>query len=290
MKIGVIGLGRMGGPLAGHLIKGGHQVFIRDVRPEACAPLAAHGAHILDSPAAVARQAEAIVTSLPGPKEVEATMTGAGGILSAIAPGALVVATSTVAAEQSRRHAQLLAAKGAAHLDAPISGGVEGAEAGTLTVMVGGEAEAFARARPLLECFGREIFHVGPSGAGNDMKLIIQMMFGSMLAIFMEGVALSEAMGLKIDRMLEILGTSSAHHPSIGRRYDKIIADDLSPRSPLSMFAKDLALVRERCHGAGLEAPLVEAVAARYAGAMAAGLGAKDVIALRRLYDKSQGD
>lgn len=287
MKVGVIGLGRMGGPIALHLIAGGHQVFVRDVRAEACAPLAAQGARVLHSPAEVAAQAEVILTSLPGPSEVEATMTGVDGILSAIAPGSLVLATSTVAAEHSRRHAQLLATKGAVHLDAPISGGVEGAEAGTLTVMVGGEAQAFSRARPLLECFGREIFHVGPAGAGNDMKLIIQMMFGSMLAIFMEGVALSEAMGLELERMLQILGTSSAHHPSIGRRYDKIIAGDLSPRSPLSMFAKDLALVRERCQGAGLEAPLVEAVAARYAGAMAAGLGAKDVIALRRLYDKS---
>jgi len=286
LKVGVIGLGRMGGPLAGHLIKGGHQLWVCDIRAEAGAALAEQGARVLDSPAQIAAQVEVILTSLPGPSEVEATMTAADGILSAVAPGALVVATSTVAAEQSRRHAQLLAAKGAAHLDAPISGGVEGAVAGTLTVMVGGEAEVFERARPLLECFGREIFHVGAAGAGNDMKLIIQMMFGSMLAIFMEGVALSEAMGLRIDRMLEILGTSSAHHPSIGRRYDKIIAGDLSPRSPLSMFAKDLALVRERCLGAGLQAPLVEAIAARYADAMAAGLGAKDVIALKRLYDK----
>lgn len=289
MKVGVIGLGRMGGPIAGHLMRGGHQLFIRDVRPEACAPLAAQGARVLDSPAEIARHAEVILTSLPGPKEVEATMTGADGILAAIAPGALVLATSTVAPEQSRRHFELVREKGAAHLDAPISGGVEGAINGTLTVMVGGEAEAFARARPLLECFGRAVFHLGAAGAGNDMKLIIQMMFGSMLAIFMEGVALSEAMGLKIDRMLEILATSSAHHPSIGHRYDKIIADDLSPRSPLSMFAKDLALVRERCHEAGLEAPMVETIAARYADAMAAGLGDRDVIALRRLYGKLPG-
>lgn len=284
MRVAIIGIGRMGTPMARNILAKGHTVTVHDLRADSCAALARDGAAIAASPAEAAVAAEIVLTSLPGPKEVDVTMTGPQGILNGIRPDSIVVATSTVAADQSRRHAELIEAAGAHHLDAPVSGGVEGAVAGSLTIMVGGRAAIFARARPVLDCIGRDIHHLGAAGAGNDMKLIIQMIFGSYLAVFLEGVAFGEAAGIPVDRMLSIIATSSAHHPSIGKRYDKIIANDTSPRSPVALFEKDLALARERAQAAGFDASVLAAAAKLFSRAVAAGLGERDVIALREMY------
>jgi 3-hydroxyisobutyrate dehydrogenase-like beta-hydroxyacid dehydrogenase len=286
MNIGVIGVGRMGTPMARRLMAKGHAVTVHDQRAVACQALAADGAAIAPTPAAVAAACEIVLTSLPGPAEVEATMTGPTGILEAIRPGTIVLATSTVDAEQSRRHAALLTKRGAHHLDAPLSGGVEGAVAGTLAVMAGGDPEIFAKVRPILDCIGSDVRHLGPSGAGNDMKLIIQMIFGSYLGVFLEAVAFGESVGIPIDQMLGLIASSSAHHPSIAKRYDKLLANDVSPRSPVSLFEKDLSLVRQRLQAARFEAPLASAAADLFSRAKAAGLGGLDVIALRQMYGR----
>jgi 3-hydroxyisobutyrate dehydrogenase-like beta-hydroxyacid dehydrogenase len=288
MKIGIIGVGRMGTPMARRLIAKGHVVTVLDRNAQACEALARDGASIAATPAAVAATCEIVLTSLPGPQEVEETMLGPAGILENIRPDATVLATSTVDAEQSRRHAGLLRARNAHHLDAPVSGGVEGAVAGTLAVMVGGEKETFARARPILECIGSEVRYFGPAGAGNDMKLIIQMIFGSYLGVFLEAVAFGEALGIRVDEMLATIAGSSAHHPSIGKRYDKIIANDTSPRSPVSLFEKDLSLVRRRLQSAQFDAPIATAAADLFSRAKAAGLGGLDVTALRRMYERER--
>jgi 2-hydroxy-3-oxopropionate reductase len=283
MKVGVIGVGRMGTPMARRLMARGHLVTVHDRHAQACEAVIRDGASTTPTPAAVGAGCEIVITSLPGPKEVEETMVGPAGILEGIRPGAIVLATSTVDAEQSRRHTALLNARRAHHLDAPLSGGVEGAVAGSLAIMVGGDKETFEQAKPILECIGADIRHLGPAGAGNDMKLIIQMIFGSYLGVFLEGVAFGEALGIPIDQMLGVIASSSAHHPSIGKRYDKIIANDTSPRSPVSLFEKDLSLVRQRLQTAHFNAPIASAAADLFSRAKAAGLGGLDVIALRKM-------
>jgi 3-hydroxyisobutyrate dehydrogenase-like beta-hydroxyacid dehydrogenase len=278
----------MGAPMARRLAAKGHVLTVHDQRAEACEPLARGGAAMAPTPAALAADSEIILTSLPGPQEVEETMVGPAGILAGVRAGSIVLATSTVDAEQSRRHTALLSARGAHHLDAPLSGGVEGADAGTLAIMVGGDSEAFLRAKPVLECIGSDIRHLGPAGAGNDMKLIVQMIFGSYLGVFLEAVAFGEAVGIPIDQMLGVIAASSAHHPSIGKRYDKIIANDTSPRSPVSLFEKDLSLVRQRLQSAHFDAPIATAAANLFSRAKAAGLGGRDVVALRQMYGRER--
>jgi 3-hydroxyisobutyrate dehydrogenase-like beta-hydroxyacid dehydrogenase len=288
MRVGVIGVGRMGSPMARRLMAKGHLVTVHDRYAQACEVVARDGASVGPTPAALAADREIIITSLPGPEEVEETMVGPAGILEGIRPGAIVLATSTVDAEQSRRHATLLNARKAHHLDAPLSGGVESAVAGTLAIMVGGDKATFVRAKPILECIGTEIRHLGPAGAGNDMKLIVQMIFGSYLGVFLEAVAFGEAVGIPVDQMLAVIAGSSAHHPSIGKRYDKIIANDTSPRSPVSLFEKDLSLVRQRLQTAHFDAPIASAAADLFSRAKAAGLGGFDVIALRQMYGEER--
>src|SRR5689334_14582937 len=146
LDIGFIGVGQMGGPMAGRLIDAGHKLAIYDVNQEACARLAARGAEVRASPAAIAADRTNIITSLPGPKEVETVMRGTDGLLSAVRRDALVLETSTIGPALSRELAQEFAAKGATYLDCPVSNGVQAAKAGTLTFMIGGDAAAVDRA------------------------------------------------------------------------------------------------------------------------------------------------
>ncbi len=191
--VGLIGIGRMGGAMARTLLRKGQRLIIRDTRTEAWAPLAGAQCRIAASPAEVAAAAEIVLTSLPGPDQVDQVMTGAGGLLGAVRPGAVVVETSTISPDQSRRLAAAFAAEGAAFLDAPVSGGAAGAADGTLAVMVGGAAAAYARVRPLLDQIGSNVYHMGPSGTGSAMKLVIQLVVMTYFAAMQEGVAKNRA-------------------------------------------------------------------------------------------------
>ena len=282
--VAVIGLGRMGAPMARNLMAGGHTLVVHDIRPEASAPFAADGVRVAASPAEATTGAGIVLTCLPGPEHVVAVMEGAEGVLGAAQKGTLVIETSTIGPGQSRELSQRFAARGAAYLDAPLSGGVEGAMAGTLTIMVGGDEVAYERARALFECLGTDLHHMGPSGAGNTMKLIIQMIFMSQVTAFLEGVALGEAAGIELDRLLDIIATSSAHHPTIAKRYDKILAGDLTPRFEVSSALKDLTLASAMGAEHGLNTLITNASIEAAERTTALGLGDKDLIALRAGY------
>ena len=286
--VGVIGLGRMGGPMARNIMAGGHALVVHDIRPEACAPFRTEGVATAQSPAAVAADADIVLTSLPGPDQVADVLCGPHGVLGAVGDGAVIIETSTIGPDQSREMAARFAAKGAAYLDAPISGGVEGAEGGTLTVMAGGEAAAFERARPVLRCIGTDLHHMGPSGTGSTMKLIIQMIFTSQLTAFLEGLALGEIAGIELDRLLRVIATSSAHHPTIAKRYDKIRAADLTPRQEIRAALKDLTLAAAMGAEHGFDALITNAAIEAADRATALGLGDKDMIALRAGYGGTQ--
>ncbi len=220
MRVGFIGLGRMGAPMAARIAAAGHGVVGYDSSAER-RQLAGPGVVLVDSPAAVALDADVVITSLPGPAEVENVVHGRNGVLASLKPAAVLVETSTISPQQSRTLAHDLAIRKASYLDAPVSGGAQGARDGTLVAMVGGAAEALDTARPVLACFAKHIFHLGPVGAGNVMKLVIQSIFLSQMAGFLEAVSMGERSGIALDTLLRIVAVSSAHHPAIGTRYEK---------------------------------------------------------------------
>lgn len=275
MRVGLIGVGRMGAPMARNILKAGHTLAAYDVNAKALAGIEAQRCA---SAAEVARQSEIVLTSLPGPAQIETVM---AEIEPAVAPGAIVADTSTTSPEQSRGMAARFAARGVAYLDAPISGGVDGAVKGTLTVMVGGDKAAFERARPVLAAIGTDIHHIGPSGAGNGVKLIVQMIFMTYVATFMEGLALADRLGVPMDTALKVIGTSSAGRPDLSKRFDKILADDLSPRSEVGLGLKDLTLARALCDAERLDAVITRAALQSFQLAADAGYKDKDLIALR---------
>ncbi|RZL89650.1 MAG: 3-hydroxyisobutyrate dehydrogenase, partial [Variovorax sp.] len=193
MKIAFIGLGHMGGPMALNLHKAGHALTAFDLSAEACDRLAAEGVFIAATAADAVEGAEAVVSMLPASAHVDALYFGADGrpgLLESIAPGALVIDSSTIAAATSRKVAAAGAARGLAVIDAPVSGGTGGAIAGTLTFMVGGAAADLERARPLLDVMGANVFHAGEAGAGQTAKICNNMLLGILMIGTAEAIAL----------------------------------------------------------------------------------------------------
>src|SRR5580700_8084788 len=172
MKIGFIGVGNIGGPIAGQLLEAGHALVVHDTRPAAAEPLLAAGAVWSDSPAALAAECEVVATCLPGPVEMEQVCLGPGGIVVHLKPDALYIDHTTNAPDLVRRVHALLADKGVAMLDAPVSGGMEGAQTRDLLVMAGGDPTAFERARPLLEAIAKRVMHTGGIGTGSIAKIL----------------------------------------------------------------------------------------------------------------------
>lgn len=280
MKVGFIGLGRMGAPMASRIAAAGHQLVGYDISPSK-PDLAIAGLSRGESPAAIAAEADIIVTSLPGPAEVTDVVRGRGGILGALRPSAILVETSTISPDLSREIAGDLAARDASYLDAPISGGAHGAREGSLVAMVGGPADVLARARPVIECFAKEIVHVGPAGSGSAMKLVIQAIFLSQMAGFLEAVSLGERSNIPLDTLLSVLAASSAHHPAIGTRYSKLRSGDLTPMFEVASAAKDLSLAEGIWEKLGGQFLVLKSALSDYRGAAAGGFAEVDVIAVR---------
>ena len=212
MKIGFIGLGRMGNHMARHLAQKGHEVAAFDVRPEAVAEQAKiTGTRAATSVADAARDADVVFTSLPGPVEVEQIVSGEGGLMGAMKPGSLYVDLSSNSPNLVRRlHGELKAA-GIDMLDAPVSGGVGGAEAGTLSVMVGGDKALFDKVKPVLMCIGSEekLFHCGDIGAGDVTKLCNNISGISGAVMMAEVLTLGMKAGVDLKTLADVIGVST---------------------------------------------------------------------------------
>ncbi len=280
MNIGFVGIGRMGGPMVGCLLAKGHKAFIYDVSKEACAPSIAKGAVLCSSPADVARNATFIVTSVPGPTEVDAVVAGADGILSAARPGTIIIETSTIGPAQSRRLGALSNEKQASFLDAPVSGGVPSAERGDLTAIVGGEKDVLEKARPVLECFSKHIYHMGPLGTGNIAKLINQIVFLSYVALFCESAALGQRAGLDVPTLLEALRTSVAGKPLMNPWDKPIETGDHTAGFHIRRVLKDLELGAAVVADEDFDAPVFQAALDAFRHAAKLGQSEKNMTAL----------
>ncbi len=262
-RIGFLGLGNMGGPMAANLIKAGHDVAGFDPVPAARERLAVAGGRVAGSIAEAVRDAEVVLSMLPEGRHVRAAYLEAGGVLEVAAPGTLLIDCSTIDVETARAVAAAAAARGLAMLDAPVSGGVGGATAGTLTFMVGGEAEAFERARPILEAMGKAVIHAGPSGNGQAAKICNNMMLGIQMISVCEAMALAEKLGLAHQTLFEISSKSSGQCWSL-TSYCPVPGP--VPSSPanrgyaagftVAMMRKDLKLAQEAAQAVGARTPL----------------------------------
>jgi 3-hydroxyisobutyrate dehydrogenase len=208
-KIGFIGLGNMGLPMAQNLIKAGHAVTGFDVSEYSTGRLAADGATAVRSIAAACEGAEIVITMLPAGKQVREVYLGKEGVLAAASPGALLVDSSTIDVNTAREVAQAAAGKGLAMVDAPVSGGVAGAQAASLTFMVGGPDDAFARAKPVLEQMGKTIVHAGGAGNGQAAKICNNMILGASMIVVSEAFLLADKLGLDAQKLFDISSRSS---------------------------------------------------------------------------------
>ncbi len=289
MKLAFIGLGTMGGPMAGHLIKAGHQVTVHNRSREKEEPLAAQGAVRAATPAEAAAGAEVIITMVSDTPDVEEVVLGPQGAVNGAAAGSVVVDMSTISPEATRQMAAALAAKGVHFLDAPVSGGSEGAIKATLTIMVGGEAEPLARVMPVLEAMGSKITHVGPSGSGQLCKAVNQIICGGNYLAVAEGVAFGLKAGLDMDKVLAAIRGGAAASWVLDNRSDNMVNNSYPLGFRTLLHRKDLNIALEAARQMGVSLPLSALVMQMENGLVGRGLGDEDMSNLARTLRQEAG-
>ena len=282
LRVGVIGLGAIGEPVARLILAAGHAVTVHNRSTAAPERLAALGATIADSPAAVAAVSDIVLLALPHPAASEEVVLGERGVLAGAAgtDGLLLLDLSTVAPELSRRLHAACAARGVGFLDAPVSGGPEGAAAGTLTIMCGGEADDVARALPLLRLFGSRVEHVGPSGSGSALKLVNQLLVAIHSAAAAEAVAFAQAMGVDGGTAFGIIHDAWGSSRVLDRLAPLMLARDFSGGATVAIVGKDSDLIADAAAGVGLSLEVSAAARRLLQQGAAAGNGALDVASL----------
>jgi 3-hydroxyisobutyrate dehydrogenase-like beta-hydroxyacid dehydrogenase len=283
MRIACIGLGRMGGPMSRNLAKAGHEIVVFDVSAQAMKTAADYCTAAASTAREAAAQADAVLVSVPGPEQDDEALLGRDGVLAGARKGLLVIDATTITVEQSRKLARRCREQGVDYLEAPVSGAPHGAVAGTLTVMAGGDQATFDRALPLLRRIGSNVQLIGPSGCGTAIKLINQAIYVSYMSVFAEGLAVGEAVGISLDTLLDVLGTSAAGHPMIATKYDEIrgLAKTGFALERAMLF---MDLARQSFDGIGLTTPVIDAAAASVRHGLERGLHAKDIIVARNEY------
>ncbi|MEJ5221027.1 MAG: NAD(P)-dependent oxidoreductase [Tepidiforma sp.] len=247
-RVGFIGLGIMGGPMAANLLRAGFALTVWNRTAAKAEPLAELGAAVAGSQAEVASRSEVTFTCVTASRDVEEVVLGPGGVIEGAAPGSIVVDCSTVAPATARLLHARLAERGIGFLDAPVSGGDVGAKAGTLAIMVGGEAAVFDRALPALQAIGKTIVHVGPAGAGQVVKLCNQVAGGLNLLAMAEAISLCRRSGVDPAKMLEVVSAGAAGSWMLQHLGPRAVAGDFAPGFMVDLMQKDLGLVLEAAH------------------------------------------
>jgi len=281
VRVGFVGLGRMGRPMSQSLARAGHELALCDTRSEVATELAAScGAAHATSPAEIASSCDAAVLSLPGPAESAAVLLEPGGLLAAARPGFLVIDMTTNTVLHSRDMARRAGERRVDYLDAPVS---RGNGTGELTIMAGGSPGSFERARPLLEAIASTVCFVGPSGAGTAAKLVNQAIYVAYMTAFAEGLALAESFGIPLDVALTALGRASAGDPLITTKYEEIRG--LSDRRfAIASAVRYLDHADEAFAELASKKPVIDAAASSLREAATLGFGGDDLIVARHSY------
>lgn len=270
-RIGFIGLGRMGGPMARNLIRAGHEVTGFDLAPEALEALTGVGGQTASSASEAAQGAEVIVTMLPTGRHLREVLTGEGGVFAAARKGAILIDSSTIDVETTRDMHEAAEQAGIAMLDAPVSGGVKGANEGTLAFMAGGAADVVERARPVLEAMGRTVIHAGPAGSGQAAKLCNNLLAGISMIGVSEAFVLAEKLGLDHHKLYDIVSASSGNCWSLttlcpvpGPVPTSPANNEFKPGFAANLMLKDLRLGCEAATATRAAIPLGRAAARLY--------------------------
>jgi len=263
MKIALLGTGMMGYPMARRLCEAGHEVQVWNRTRAKAEGLAAHGATVHDDAAAAVRGAEFVVTMLEHGPIVEQVLFGAG-VAAAMKPGTVVIDMSSIKPAEAREHAERLGGMGITHLDAPVSGGTLGAEAGTLAIMAGGKATTFERAKPIFAALGRATL-VGPSGAGQLAKLANQMIVGITIGAVAEALLLCEKGGADPAKVKEAISGGFADSRILQVHGQRMVERDFAPRGRMTVQLKDMRNALETAAGLGFTAPITGLLEQLYA-------------------------
>jgi 2-hydroxy-3-oxopropionate reductase len=285
-KIGFIGLGIMGSPMAGHLVAAGHTVTGFDLSEPALAKLAAAGGQRAGSVGDAIAGAEIVITMLPQDEHVEAVT---AEVIAAGGDGLLLIDMSTIRPETSKNVAESAARKGIRVLDAPVSGGEAGAKNAALSIMVGGTAEDFAEALPLFEALGKTIVHVGPHGAGQVVKAANQLVVGGTYALVAEAIVLLEASGVDAKAGMDVLAGGLAASRILDLKRDSMIARDFRPGFRIDLHHKDMGIVQAAARQADVSLPMAGLTAQLIAAARAMGHGSLDHSALLKVVETLSG-
>lgn len=291
-KVGFIGLGIMGKPMAINLIKAGYDLTIYARRPEVIAELEGLGASVVESPAAVAEATHIVITIVTADPEVREVVLGDDGVLQGASEGSLIVDMSTISPLTIREIAEKAGSKNVAVMDAPVSGGDTGAINGTLTIIAGGEAKDFDRCRGLFNAMGNEenIFHVGSVGVGQTVKIVNQLIGGINMAAIAEGLILGIRAGADPEVMRQVISVSSANSTLFQIRVsDFLLADAFDPGFMLDLMKKDLAIGVDLGKALNVPMPIGAAAYQMYAAASGLGAGSLDFSAVCKAAEHLSG-
>lgn len=291
MRVGFIGLGSIGTPMAMQIAEAGFAMTVHDVRREACDPLIEMGAASADSPAAVAAQSDVVCTCLPGPAEMERVVLGERGILETIRAGTVYVDHTTNSPSLVQRVGGLIGDRGAEMLDAPVSGGKEGAETRDLTVLVGGPAAAFDRVRPVLDAMAKMVMHVGGIGAGCVCKIAHNSAAFSVELAMVECLTLGISAGIDPAVMVKVF-----QRCAVGRNFgiqvrlpDTLFSGDFDPRFALKLARKDIGLATALAREHDVPMPVVELCEAEMSEAVSRGWADRDSSIFLTLQEEHAG-
>ena len=281
-RVGFCGLGTMGAAMAANLARAGYRLTVWNRTPGRAGLAVSLGAAEVPSLADVAAAADIVVVCVSDTPDVEAVLFGEGGLAAGLAEGSLLIDCSTIAPGASREFAARLAQAGVGFVDAPVSGGSEGAQKGTLTIMVGGSEEDVARARPVLEAMGTTITHMGPSGAGQATKAVNQVILAGVYLGVAEGMVLAMKSGLDATQVAQALGGGAAGSWVLQNRSGRMIDDDYPLGFRIALHLKDLTIALELAREVGAALPITAMASQIESGLVARGHGDDDNSALAR--------
>ena len=282
MKVAFIGLGTMGTPMALNLLTAGHQLTVHNRTRDRERPLVDAGAQPATSPGVAAAEADIIITCVSDTPDVEAVLLGPEGVVTAAQPDSLVIDMSTISPAATRAIAAQLAKRQIAMLDAPVSGGSEGAQNGTLSIMIGGDTDQLTKAMPVLQAMGSTITHVGPIGAGQTTKAINQIVAAGTFWAVAEGLALGLKAELDMDQVVQAVGSGAAGSWAFTNRSNNMLDNRYPLGFRMRLHRKDLLIALETARELGLPLPMAAYVEQIESGLIAQGFGDEDMSAIAR--------
>jgi len=285
-RVGFIGLGLMGRPMGLNLLKAGFPLTVWNRTRARTEPLAAAGAAVASAPKEVAARSDVVITIVSDPPALESVLWGAEGALGSMARGSLLIDSSTVSPALARRVAADCSARGIEFLDAPVTGGTWGAEKGELVFMIGGKSETLERARPVFEAMGKRFFHLGENGAGQTVKLAMNLILALQVQALSEALALVAGSGIAGQKLVEVMQSSMARAPVLDVKAPVILEKKYAPSFPLRLMHKDMSLALELGNQTGVALPAAAAAREVYNYVLGAAKEDLDYAAVARFWER----